>query len=294
VEYHSDLWRSWYAASERLGFFRYAQVHASMPSIQDLPALAALVQRQVLPKDAVVVPGHSYDFLAGTHFPPEFIDCTAPSVDDLKNAIYKYHYGVWRTDPGHKRRMFDARTAWLDEREVTTQEQLSCLGDEWDWQERQAKFIVNAVRAYEYLGFEWRLPLWDNDVIAFWRRIPFAHRLGRSLYFAYTARHQEAVEAAIGVRRKPAQQRDEGPVSRIVSKLARQPLARELGFLAMFARAYRRHVLQLNIAPSFASHMTWYARGARDPKAVIGDGLTAEIKRGVYLESAAPAAGQGS
>jgi hypothetical protein len=38
--------------------------------------------------------------------------------------------------------------------------------------ERQAKFIVNSVRIYEYFGFEWRLPLFDRELIDFYLKVP--------------------------------------------------------------------------------------------------------------------------
>jgi asparagine synthase (glutamine-hydrolysing) len=45
--------------------------------------------------------------------------------------------------------------------------------------QRQPKFIVNAVRTYEYFGYEWRLPLWDKDLVSFWLSIPLSVRNGK-------------------------------------------------------------------------------------------------------------------
>jgi len=55
----------------------------------------------------------------------------------------------------------------------------------WDWQERQAKFIVNSIRVYEFFGYKWRLPLWDKELIEYWARIPLEKRINRYLYFKY-------------------------------------------------------------------------------------------------------------
>ena len=52
-----------------------------------------------------------------------------------------------------------------------TAEQAADTFECWDCQERQAKFIVNSVRAYEFFGFEWRLPLFDAELMDFWSRI---------------------------------------------------------------------------------------------------------------------------
>jgi hypothetical protein len=47
---------------------------------------------------------------------------------------------------------------------------------------RQSKYTVAGQRAYEYLGFEWRLPLWDNAYLDFWERVPFALKFRQRLY----------------------------------------------------------------------------------------------------------------
>ena len=54
---------------------------------------------------------------------------------------------------------------------------------EWfEWQERQAKFIANNVRGYEFLGLRWRLPFWDKDLVEWWRSVPLSLRIGRGLF----------------------------------------------------------------------------------------------------------------
>lgn len=43
---------------------------------------------------------------------------------------------------------------------------------EFEWQERQSKYLVNSVRLYESFGFDWWLPLWDLEFTGFWRKQP--------------------------------------------------------------------------------------------------------------------------
>ena len=40
--------------------------------------------------------------------------------------------------------------------------------------ERQAKFIINSVRVYEYFGYEWLLPLCDKVFLDFMKSIPLS------------------------------------------------------------------------------------------------------------------------
>ena len=43
--------------------------------------------------------------------------------------------------------------------------------------ERQAKFIVNSVRVYEFFGYAWRIPLWDRELIDFFLKVPLKYRM---------------------------------------------------------------------------------------------------------------------
>ena len=55
----------------------------------------------------------------------------------------------------------------------------------FDFNERQAKFIVNSVRAYEFFGYEWRIPLWDTELIDFFLKVPLKYRISQDLYKKY-------------------------------------------------------------------------------------------------------------
>jgi asparagine synthase (glutamine-hydrolysing) len=51
--------------------------------------------------------------------------------------------------------------------------------------ERQAKFIINSVRAYEFFGYEWRMPFWDTELINFFLKVPMKYRINQDLYKKY-------------------------------------------------------------------------------------------------------------
>jgi asparagine synthase (glutamine-hydrolysing) len=63
----------------------------------------------------------------------------------------------------------------------------TCAGaiELFDFNERQAKFIVNAVRVYEFFGYEWRIPFWDMELVNFFLKVPIEHRINQKLYRKY-------------------------------------------------------------------------------------------------------------
>lgn len=114
--------------------------------------------------------------------------------------------------------------------------------EKWDWQERQAKFIVNSVRVYEFWGYEWWLPLWDYEMMEFWARIPLKLRVGQILYIEYVPQRFAQVASisnytAILSANKPV-------VKRIVRSVRRTPLygtARVFYRLLNKVRKYREY-----------------------------------------------------
>ena len=62
---------------------------------------------------------------------------------------------------------------------------LSDIYENWEYSERQCKFVVNGQKAYEFLNFDWFLPLWDSEFVKFWTTIPIELRYKQSLYRTY-------------------------------------------------------------------------------------------------------------
>ncbi|NDP41112.1 MAG: asparagine synthase [Aromatoleum sp.] len=194
VPYSAERWRAW-AASERFAqYFRKAGNLASIPHIQDWPAVAELQRAHAVPPDSIFVPGHSGDFLAGSHIPRDFLNGRPVSRRALLDALQRAHYSLWDWPAGGRSAQqagFDRRIEGVIGAVPDGSPDLAAdLFERWDLQERQAKFICNSMRVYEDFGYEWRLPLFDHELMDFWARVPVEMRVGRSLYFQFAAERQ--------------------------------------------------------------------------------------------------------
>jgi len=201
VHYTWKKWKRWFNLPE----CRQARIQgcnlASRSSIQDWPAVFELKRTGVLQEDDLLTPGHSGDFLAGSHIPPELTNGQNSTLNAVVEAVLKHHFIQWKWRKGNhmlEEQLISRILAILHDVSVTTPRDAVGAFEMWDWQERQAKYIVNSVRTYESLGFEWRIPLWDNAVMDFWRRTPLQLRIGKEFYDKVL---EEGIFAEYGINR---------------------------------------------------------------------------------------------
>ncbi|HRR40788.1 MAG TPA: asparagine synthase-related protein [Syntrophales bacterium] len=186
VPYDRSRWRNWFASQECKRYSLKSSGLNSVAHIQDFAAVWELTRSKKIPQTAVFVPGHTGDFIAGGHLPHEWKDLRSPDFQLILFALKKKHYNLWSLEDQQFLDEFKAVVGSLfEDVPLDTVEDAASAYEYWEWQERQAKFIVNSVRVYEWWGFEWRLPLWDNDVMEYWRHIKLRHRIGKSLYDRY-------------------------------------------------------------------------------------------------------------
>jgi asparagine synthase (glutamine-hydrolysing) len=235
--------------SERMvEFWKYSACGVSMPFLTDYPALDQMQREGMVDADAVFIPGQSGDFIVGTHLKYLFDPADNPGYD-VTRAIVGKHYLMWENLMGRPR----IEKAVIERIE----ESLAGLGTEtlaeragayeyWEWQERQCKHVINEARAFEFFGYDWRMPLWDPDVMDFWKRPTIEHKLGAYLYREYLATINPA-----GVF---SHERLGGPVRLPARDAAAQPAARvshgPIKALLQWRSRFRKHKKIFNYTPS--------------------------------------------
>lgn len=188
IEYTNALWaRSW-STLDAKAYRDMAANHVSLPHVQDWLAVRELVRRNEIERDAILVPGHSGDFVAGSHIPAiaftkKRIPC-ATLLQSLKHAHLSNiptKYIKLCKDEFLYNRIKSRIGLTYDGSNVA----FANLYELWDWQERQSKYIVNSVKAYEHYKLDWWLPLWDLEFVRFWENVPLIMRKKRKWYVAW-------------------------------------------------------------------------------------------------------------
>jgi asparagine synthase (glutamine-hydrolysing) len=255
VPYSAERWRAWAATESFARYFRAAGNLCSVPHIQDWPAVLELQREKRVPPGSVFVPGHSGDFLAGSHIPKWYIERPTVQRRAILDSLLHAHYSLWdwpAEADRELRELFDGRIeSVVGPVGDSSPEQAADTFERWDLQERQAKFICNSVRVYESFGFEWRLPLFDAALMDFWARIPVEQRTGRTLYFEFVRRRQSLPVTEAN--------RDHGPMASWLIKgidgVGLRPAAKRV------QRAMRRLRWQREYA---GSSLAWFALVDRD------------------------------
>lgn len=183
VEYSKKSWKEIIDNGVYRSYLKRAGNYTSCPHVQDLFAVYYLHKENLLPEDAVFIPGHSGDMLAGSHLTEKFFENEKACQGWVVQRIIDKHYPYFNNKEISLQTLSDTILLNLRKNEEYTIEEAASEYEYFNMIERQAKFICNAVRVYDYFGYEWRMPLWDNRLLEFWSHIPIDLRYKRKLYF---------------------------------------------------------------------------------------------------------------
>ncbi|HKL76015.1 MAG TPA: asparagine synthase-related protein [Halanaerobiales bacterium] len=173
IPYDDEIYDNFCSSKEFYEYTEYACNYLSIFSIQEYFVVKHLKERKILPLNSVFIPGHAGDFIAGSHLKERYklID----NNPDLLKAIVEKHYQLNKTSESQE----------VAKKIISfpfNEQPFFNMLEQWNWQERQSKFIVNACRNYDFFGYDFLLPLWDKDLVDFFKELPFELRYRKKLY----------------------------------------------------------------------------------------------------------------
>ena len=145
-------------------------------------AVKWLIQSDIVEKNAVFVPGHSADFIAGSHLIKALVTPDS-SVGYLTSAIMNdsFEYG---------RRSSYVRNEIKSYFEANSRRGVSAHTNSLSFimQNRLAHQINNSARLYEFFGHEVRMPFWDVELLNLFKALPYKMLENCSLYVEYVSK----------------------------------------------------------------------------------------------------------
>lgn len=165
----------------------WASQGAAVPAGVDCFSIMEMQRLGQLPPSPVFVNGQSGDFLNGDQVPRDILGPDQGPLDFERwlRPVVNKHYALWprelRENLEEIVRRLRAEQRGVDAFPVSEQEAVWCW-DRLNWRERQAKYIVNGQRMYEWFGLPWLLPLWDREFVEFWRDVPLTMKKRQALF----------------------------------------------------------------------------------------------------------------
>jgi len=173
---HADYYREPFLTTEHFARYNnYFTKYVSIPFMQEYFPTIFIKENAQLAKSAVFIPGHSGDSIAGSHL-REYMN---------KKMFSPSEYIVSRHFNFHcpKRKELRVIRKYIREQHKPVESFSSFLQFEnWILKERQAKYIANSSHNWDFCGNEFLLPLWDFELVDFFRSVPFEYKLEKMLY----------------------------------------------------------------------------------------------------------------
>ncbi|WP_341702901.1 asparagine synthase-related protein [Ferrovibrio sp.] len=183
--------RQFWFGEENERYQRYADSNCSTTVVHDLPAIRVLLDDRVIDQTAIVINGNSGDYVSGLHIQPPISDGLDPEAmrqwpSVVVGTMVKKHFRLWggladSDNDGIIARQLHGELAALGAEEVSAQ-QVHGYYEYLEFQDRQSKYVISRQRIYDFLGLEWRLPLWSRDYLDFWQTVPLSLKRKQILY----------------------------------------------------------------------------------------------------------------
>ncbi len=181
----------YYSSAEYQDFLNFADTCSSIQCIQSISTIKFLKENKLIEKDAIFINGNSGDFISGGHILGE-IQNNHEELDEearleiVLNQIIKKHFSLWgnlKTDQNISRVKELLKKELKNENlSVDSDYKVHGVYEYLEFINRQSKFVITDQRVYEFYGYEWRLPLWDDEYLKFWEKVPKEYKINQKLF----------------------------------------------------------------------------------------------------------------
>jgi len=182
--------RNYYKSDNYQDFLNFAETHCSIPFIQSISTFDYLKKNNYIDNNAVFINGNSGDFISGAHI-DEFYKKLDKSSDEkaikevILNQLVNKHFSLWGYLKSKENITRIKETLWNSITKECFELSINNAHLFYEYSEfidRQSKYVIAGQRVYEYYGYDWKLPLWDDDYLFFWKKVPSSFKFKQKLY----------------------------------------------------------------------------------------------------------------
>lgn len=185
--------KNYYASNDYKKYIDFSETFCSVPYFQSLSTIKYLKDLKWIENDAIFVNGNTGDFISGGHINPKInhkkkTESTNSELrkENILTQLIEKHFSLWGCLKSEKNINQIKDNLWKEIIEgyggLLDKNQDHLFYEYSEFIDRQSKYVISGQRAYEYYGYNWRLPLWDDEYLFFWQKIPMDYKLKQKLY----------------------------------------------------------------------------------------------------------------
>ena len=183
--------KEYYGSKDYKEYLNYSETYCSVPNIQSLSTIKYLKDMNWVNHDAIFINGISGDFISGGHIPVnnesdlKFLNVNLRK-ENILNQLVEKHFSLWgylKTNHNIKKLK---KNLWHEI--IKGCGELQKKNNDHQFYEyselidRQSKYMITGQKVFEYYNHEWRLPLWDDEYLYFWQKVPLDLKLKQKLF----------------------------------------------------------------------------------------------------------------
>lgn len=197
IEYSKEKWEKNWNTCLSDKYIDFASNKSSFPHIQDWLAVKEMREMNIIDDSAIFVPGHC----CVTSYITKDLIGKKINGKNFFTHLKKNHFNL---TPLNKLSILKDSNILYREidniiNKYNSQSLVSAIM-QYNWEERQSKYIANSVRVYEFFNYSWWLPLWDKGFVNLFINMPDEFRINRDLYILYVNKiYMEASNSAISL-----------------------------------------------------------------------------------------------
>lgn len=186
ISYKRRMWQDLLQQPEFSAYLDFVHGLVSVPNVQVFPAVKQLVAEGYIAADAVIAPGHTSAFFSGDINVDNEPDEMTLKQYALRSVLAR-HYQNSRHELSEEL-LFKVKQQIAEiyqQAKLQGIQNCNSIAEAWNYRERQAKFIINSNRYYDFFGLDWWMPFWDSEFMAFWQQAPYNLRKKKCLWTGF-------------------------------------------------------------------------------------------------------------
>jgi len=183
IEYNDNTVGNYLKDKKFKAFCESFSQFSTTPMFHDYFALKYFKENKIIPKDSIFIPGHSGDFLGGSQLYKNGNIKKEASLKMIAKSIFKQRFLLTKLSSKSKKEIISKiYSQLLQESEKDKSAYAYSIFEDWEIKENLSKYIANSAHIYDFFGYEYRLPFWDNKLVKFCSTIPYKYKFGKILY----------------------------------------------------------------------------------------------------------------